>query len=110
MWSSLTLSRPAKNSARKDVTAGHTSDRVNEIANKKLARAATFCYDSHYKDRKTKKNWLSNFPNLRKKFTKMKIKEKPQVNMSVHEKEKVVINGAPNNVVHDDRNDREVIG
>lgn len=107
MWSSLTLSRPVKNKARKEVTAGHTSGKVNETANKKLARAATFCYESHYKDPKTKKNWLSNFQNMRKKFTKIKFEEKPQVYMSAHEKEKVVINGVSNNVVHDDRNDRE---
>ena len=104
MWSSLTLSRPAKNRIGREVVS-HTSEKVNETANKKIARAATFCYDSHYKELKAKKNWLSNFPNMSRKFTKKKNKEKPQATMFAHGKEKVVINGDLNHVVHDDRND-----
>ena len=71
MWSSLTLRR-SKNKTRDDTIAA-AGDKNSDSANKKLTRAATFCYDSKYKEQNTKKSWLRN------KFTKNnseKIKEK----------------------------------
>jgi hypothetical protein len=68
MWSSLTLRRSKDKT--KDVTI--VSDKEPDIVNKKLARAATFCYDSNHKENNTKKSWLKNLPKVKQKFTKNK--------------------------------------
>ena len=80
MWSSLTLRR-SKNKTRDDTIAA-AGDKDGDIANKKLCRAATFCYDSKYKEQNTKKSWLRNLPKVWNKFTRNKsekIKEKLEV-------------------------------
>ena len=80
MWSSLTLRR-SKDKTRDDTIAA-SGDKVSDTANKKLSRAATFCYDSKYKEQNTKKSWLRNLPKVRNKFTKNKsgkMKEKFEV-------------------------------
>ena len=68
MWSSLTLRRSKDKT--KDVTI--VSDKEPDTVNKKLARAATFCYDSNHKKQNTKKSWLKNLPKVKQKFTKNK--------------------------------------
>ena len=70
MWSSLTLRR-AKEKNRDDTIAA-AGDKDSDTANKKLARAATFCYHSKYKEQNIKKSWLRNLPNVKNKFTKNK--------------------------------------
>jgi hypothetical protein len=80
MWSSLTLRR-SKDKTRDDTIAA-AGDKDSDTANKKLSRAATFCYDSKYKEQNTKKSWLRNLPKVRNKFTgnkSEKIKEKLEV-------------------------------
>ena len=82
MWSSLTLRR-SKDKTRDDTIAA-SGDKVSDTANKKLSRAATFCYDSKYKEQNTKKGWLRNLPNMRNKFTKNK-SEKTKEKLEVQE-------------------------
>ena len=75
MWSSLTLSRQARSKARKDATEKDATEKVTEAEKKKLARAATFCYDSQHRNQKTKKHWLiGNIPNIKKKVRNRKRK------------------------------------
>ena len=54
MWSSLTLRR-SKDKTRDDTIAA-AGDKDRDTVNKKLTRAATFCYDSNYKEQNTKKS------------------------------------------------------
>ena len=67
MWSSFTLRR-----SKKEVDTGGGGDKVKDTVNTKLARAATFCFDSDYKEKKTKAKWLKNLPNVKKKMIKNK--------------------------------------
>ena len=105
MWSSLTLSRQARSKARKDATEKDATEKVTEAEKKKLARAATFCYDSQHRNQKTKKHWLiGNIPNIKKKFSKAKSEKwEEKVDVSAHVDEKVV----SDNYVEIERNDEE---
>jgi len=77
MWSSLTLGRGGKDKDKaRDDTVREAADKATDTVNKKLARAQTFCYDSHYSDQNAKKGWLKNLPNVRKKFSKNKSEKK----------------------------------
>ena len=85
MWSSFTLKR-TKEGTKHD-TAG---DKVAHSVNKKLSRAATFCFDSDYNEKKKKARWKRNLPNIKKgvvkitnekfKFEDYKIKEEEEKN------------------------------
>ena len=98
MWSSLTLRR-SKDKTRDDTIAA-AGDKDSDTANKKLSRAATFCYDSKYKEQNTKKSWLRNLPNVRNKFTKNK-SEKTKVKLEVQETK--VTNYGRERIENDDR-------
>ena len=50
----------------------NAGDEVPDIINKKLTRAATFCFDSDYKEKRKKTNWLRNFSNIKKGLNKIK--------------------------------------
>ena len=82
MWSSLTLKR-SKNKTKDDTIAA-AGDKDSDTANKKLSRAATFCYDSKYKEQDTKKSWLRILPEVRNKFTRNK-REKIRKKLEVEE-------------------------
>ena len=71
MWSSLTLRRQDKH-GKGDTDAAEGREKVNDTVNKKLTRAATFCFDSDYKDKKKKTKWLKNLPNIKKGVIKNK--------------------------------------
>ena len=98
MWSSLTLRR-SKDKTRDDTIAA-AGDKDSDTANKKLSRAATFCYDSKYKEQNTKKSWLRNLPNVRNKFTKNK-SEKTKEKLEVQETK--VTNYGRERIENDDR-------
>ena len=93
MWSSLTLRR-SKNKTKDDTIAA-AGDKDSDTANKKLSRAATFCYDSKYKEQNTKKSWLRILPEVRNKFTKNKsekIKERLEVeetDITIHGQQRI---------------------
>ena len=69
MWSSFTLRR-VKEVAKHDTAAD--GDKAPDIVNKRLTRAATFCFDSDYKEKRKKTNWLRNLPNIKKGINKIK--------------------------------------
>ena len=92
MWSSLTLRRYK---TRDDAIAA-----AADKDNKKLSRAATFCYDSKYQDQNTKKSWFRNLPKGRNKFTKNK-SEKIQEKLEVQETQ--VTNYGQERTGNDDR-------
>jgi hypothetical protein len=73
MWSSLTLRR-SKDKTRDDTIAAAGGDKDSDTVNKKLTRAATFCYDSKYKEQNTKKSLLRNFPKVRNYLQRIKVK------------------------------------
>jgi hypothetical protein len=86
MWSSLTLRR-SKDKTRDDTIAA-AGDKGSDTANKKLSRAATFCYDSKYKEQNTKKSWLRNLPKVRNKCTRNK-KEVQETKVTNYDQERI---------------------